>query len=176
MRFIVVTDDLGCFNRLPSEIETTITKQANREDGSQYQHSLFDRIDEADLNGFENKVATYIDRQARMFFWYRNRARRDYYVQGWKPRRIYADFIFTMRSDEPNTDDEYHQIFVMETKGVHLKQSEDTDYKRSIFNVCSEHAQKRDWAEYVSAMSDKTMRFEVVDQDEWERKLNAMFA
>lgn len=176
MRFIVVTDDLGGFNRLPSEIETTITKQANREDGSQYQHSLFDRIDVADLNGFENKVATYIDRQARMFFWYRNRARRDYYVQGWKPRRIYADFIFTMRSDEPNTDDEYHQIFVMETKGVHLKQSEDTDYKRSIFSICSEHAQKRDWAEYVSAMSNKTMRFEVVDQDEWEQKLNAMFA
>lgn len=176
MRFIVVADDLGGFNRFPEEIEMSMTKQANREDGTQYQHSLFDQIDEADLNGFENKVATYIDTQARMFFWYRNRARRDYYVQGWKPRRIYADFIFTLRSDEPNTDDEYSQIFVMETKGVHLKQSEDTDYKRSVFNICSEQAKKRDWAEYVSAMSNKTMRFEVVDQDEWEQKLNTMFA
>ena len=176
MRFIVVTDDLGGFNRFPNEIEMSMTKQANREDGSQYQHSLFDRIDEADLNGFENKVATYIDTQARMFFWYRNRARRDYYVQGWKPRRIYADFIFALRSDEPNVEDEYSQIFVMETKGVHLKLSEDTDYKRSVFNICSEHAQKRDWAEYVSAMSSKSMRFEVVDQDEWEQKLNTMFA
>ncbi len=111
-----------------------------------------------------------------MFFWYRNRARRDYYVQGWKPRRIYADFIFALRSDESNTEDEYSQIFVMETKGIHLKQSEDTDYKRSVFNICSEHAKKRDWTEYVSAMSNKTMRFEIVDQDEWEQKLNTMFA
>ena len=32
---------------------------------------------------------------------YRNRARKDYYVQGWKRGRNYADFIFTLRSDEP---------------------------------------------------------------------------
>ena len=34
------------------------------------------------------QVATYLDGQARLFFWYRNRSRRDYYVQGWKPGRI----------------------------------------------------------------------------------------
>ena len=82
MRFIVVTDDLQ-FNRLPVQIESPATeRQANREDGSQYQRSLFERTGEGDLNGLENKVATYLDRQARLFFWYRNRTRKDYYVQG----------------------------------------------------------------------------------------------
>ena len=176
MRFIVVTDDLGGFNRLPDNMETQITKQANREDGAQYQRSLFEKIDEDDLNGFENKVATYIDAQARMFFWYRNRSRKDYYVQGWKPQRIYADFIFALRSDEPDADDEYHQVFVMETKGFHLKQADDTNYKRSVFDLCSKQAQKRDWAQFAPAMRNKTMRFEIVDQDEWEHKLNTMFA
>ena len=176
MRFIVVTDDLA-FNRLPAQIESPVTeRQANREDGSQYQSNLFEVTGEGDLNGLENKVATYLDRQARLFFWYRNRARRDYYVQGWKPRRIYADFILTLKPDEPNVDDEYHQVFVMETKGVHLKEAEDTAYKRSVFDVCSEHARRTDWATFVPAMREKVLRFEVVDEDEWEQRLNAMFA
>ena len=176
MRFIVVTDDLE-FNRLPLQLESPNTeRQANREDGSQYQSGLFERMGESELNGLENKVATYLDRQARLFFWYRNRARKDYFVQGWKPRRIYADFIMTLRADEPNADDEFHQVFVVETKGVQLKDSADTNYKRSVFDLCSQHAKKTDWADFVPAMQGKVMRFEIVDEDEWEQRLNAMFA
>ena len=176
MRFIVVADDLG-FNRLPLQIESPATeRQANREDGSQYQRSLFDRMSEGELNRLENKVATYVDQQERLFFWYRNRSRRDYYVQGWKPRRIYADFILTLKPDEPNMDDEFHQVFVVETKGIHLQESADTTYKRSVFDICSQHAKKTDWATFVPAMRNKVLRFEVVDEGEWEQRLNAMFA
>ena len=175
MRFIVVTDDLR-FNRPPQRVELPATeRQANREDGSQYQLGLFERVSEGELNGLENKVATYLDAQARLFFWYRNRARKDYFVQGWKPQRIYADFILTLQSDEPNQDDEFHQVFVVETKGVHLKEAEDTAYKRSVFDICSEHARKADWAEFVPAMQGKVVRYEVVDENEWEQRLNAMF-
>ena len=176
MRFIVVTDDLQ-FNRLPQRIESPATeRQANREDGSQYQLGLFDRVSEGELNGLENKVATYLDRQARLFFWYRNRARKDYFVQGWKPQRIYADFIFTLKADEPHQDDAFHQVFVVETKGVHLKEAADTAYKRSVFDICSKHAKKADWADFVPAMKGKVVRYEVVDEEEWEQRLNGMFA
>ena len=176
MRFVVVTDDLQ-FNRLPRRIESPATeRQANREDGSQYQLSLLDRVSEGELNGLENKVATYLDRQARLFFWYRNRPRKDYYVQGWKPQRIYADFILTLQPDEPNQDDEFHQVFVVETKGMHLKEAADTAYKRSVFDICSEHAKKANWADFVPAMRRKVLRFEVVDEDEWEHRLNALLA
>ena len=173
MRFLVVADDLD-FNRIPAEIEAPRAKQANREDGAPYQHNLFDVTTEGDLNQFENKVATYLDQQARLFFWYRDRARKDYYVQGWKPRRVYADFIVTLRGDEPGADDDFHRVFVVETKGVHLKASEDTEYKRSVFDVCSEHARKADWAEFVPAMRTKVVRFEVVDEDEWQARLNGL--
>ncbi len=175
MRFIVVADDLE-FNRLPRRIETPKTRRANREDGAPFERNLFDLITEGELNGLENKVATYLDTQARLFFWYRNRSRKDYYVQGWKPRRIYADFILTLQPDEPGTDDEFHRVFVVETKGVHLGQFEDTEYKRSVFDVCSEHARTADWAEFVPAMRNKVMRFEVVDEEEWENRLNALLA
>ena len=180
MRFLVVMDDLA-LNRLPRTIDTTMGKQANREDGGQYLLNLFDRTNEDELNGLENKVATYLDRQERLFFWYRNRARKDYYVQGWKRGRIYADFIFTLRPEEADAaarerSDEYHQVFVVETKGIHMKQSADTDYKRSVFDICTEHASRKDWAELAPAMRGKVMRFEIVDEDEWEQRLNAMLA
>ena len=175
MRFIVVAEDLG-FNKLPTKIETPLARQANREDGTPYQASLLQQINETELNSLENKVATCLDKQARLFFWYRNRARQDYFVQGWKPQRIYADFVFTLKPDDANADDEFHQVFVMETKGIYLKRSEDTDYKRSVFDICTERAKKTDWAKFVPAMQRKAMRFEIVDENEWEQKLNAMFA
>ena len=180
MRFLVVMDDLA-LNRLPRTIDTTMGKQANREDGGQYLLNLFDRTNEDELNGLENKVATYLHRQERLFSWYRNRARKDYYVQGWKRGRIYADFIFTLRPEEADAaarerPDEYHQVFVVETKGIHMKQSADTDYKRSVFDICTEHASRKDWAELAPAMRGKVMRFEIVDEDEWEQRLNAMLA
>ena len=173
MRFLVVTEDLQS-NRLPAKIEVPKAKQANREDGTSYQRNLFDLTTEDDLNQFENKVATYLDQQARLFFWYRNRARKDYFVQGWKPRRIYADFVVALRDDEAGADDGFDQVFVVETKGVHLKEAEDTEYKRSVFDICSEHARKADWAEFAPAMRSKVMRFEVVDEDEWQARLNGM--
>jgi len=176
MRFIVVTNDLG-FNRLPRSTRQPFgSKQANRMDGSPYQRSLFERTAEDDLNELEHKVATYLDQQERLFFWYRNRPRKDYFVQGWKKGRIYADFIATLRSDESDLGDPFHQVFVIETKGLHLEQAADTAYKRSVFGLCSEHARKADWAEFVPAMSRIGMRFEIVDEAEWERRLNAMFA
>ena len=171
MRFLVVAEE---FTRLPEKIEVPKAKQANREDGSPYQGNLFDITTEDDLNQFENKVATYLDQQARLFFWYRNRSRKDYYVQGWKPRRIYADFIVTLRDDQPGGDDGFRRVFVVETKGFHLKESEDTEYKRSVFDICGEHARKTDWAEFVPAMRSKVVRFEVVDEDEWQARLNGM--
>ena len=55
MRFIVAAEDLG-FNRLPRQIKTAPSRQANREDGGQYLLNLFDRTDENEL---ENRVATF---------------------------------------------------------------------------------------------------------------------
>lgn len=181
MRFLVVADDLT-FNRPPSEVEIGSGKQANRTDGSQFVLNLYERTSEEDLNALEAKVATYLDQQARLFFWYRNRSRKDYYVQGWKPRRVYADFVFALKAEgregeaERSDDKGFGDVFVLETKGLHLKQSEDTDYKRSVFDTCSELAKQKEWAEFAPTMRDKVVRFEVVDEDEWQQRLNAMLA
>ena len=41
------------------------------------------------------EVASFLDGQGPLYFWYRNVPHRGYYVQGWQKSRIYADFIFT---------------------------------------------------------------------------------
>ncbi len=97
-------------------------------------------------------------------------------TQEWKRHRIFADFIFTLRPDEENSGDEFHKVFVTETKGLHLKRSGDSDYKRSVFDVCNAHATKKEWAEFVPAMRGKVMRFEVVDEEEWQKRLNELLA
>ncbi len=173
VRFLIVAEELE-FNRPPEEIDMPKVKRANREDGSQYQLSLFDVIPEDDLNKLENKVATYLDQQARLFFWYRNRPRKDYFVQGWRPHRIYADFIMTLKDEEFEQKDEFHEVFVVETKGLHLTKSEDSDYKRSVFDICNEHAQRADWSKFAPTMHGRGVRFEVVDEDKWEERLNGI--
>ena len=80
----------------------------------------------------------------------------------------------TLRDDQAGADDGFRRVFVVETKGVHLKESEDTEYKRSVFDICGEHARNTDWAEFVLAMRSKVVRFEVVDEDEWQARLNGM--
>lgn len=68
-----------------------------------------------------------LDKQERLFFWYRNHARHDCLVQGWKRGRFFADVTFTLLPDEASADDEFHKVFVTETKGLHLKRTTDTD-------------------------------------------------
>ena len=46
--------------------------------------------------------------------------------------------------DRTGEGDQFHQVFVMETKSVHLKEFADTAYKRSVFDICSQHAKKAD--------------------------------
>ena len=176
MRFIVAANDLG-FNRPPRQIKTPATPPPQPGDWAPvpYQLELFDRIAAGEeMNELEHRVATFLDQQERLFFWYRNRARTDYYVQGWKRGRIYADFIFTLKPDAPDAADAYHRVFVIETKGLHLQEAADTAYKRSVFDLCSRHATRRDWAEFVPAMRGKSMRFEVVDEAEWQRRLTEL--
>lgn len=175
MRFMVVTDDFG-FNRLPKKKEVRQgVRRATREDGSQLLMNLFEKIPQEEMNELETKVASYLDSQEKLFFWYRNLDRKDYFVQGWKRGRIFADFIFTLTEDSGKMDD-YHRAFVLETKGLHLKRNADTEYKRSVFDICNQNAEKADWNSLVPKMKNKVLRYEIVDEEEWQSRLNSLLA
>ncbi|MBI2518025.1 MAG: DEAD/DEAH box helicase family protein [Opitutae bacterium] len=180
MRFILVGDDLGLEHGLPNRLPKTITrapgeKKATRDGGDQFELDLFDFVPADGLNTLEQRVATYLDEQEDLLlFWYRNRSRRDYAVQGWKRGRIYADFIFASKADD--SPEEFDRVFVVETKGLHLKKFADTDYKRSVFGICNEHARKKGWSEFVPQMSGSIMSFDVVDEEEWQKRVSVMLS
>lgn len=137
------------------------------------QRSLFDWVAEEDLNDMEKSIAIYLDGQEKLLFWYRNVSRKDYYVQGWKKGKIYPDFVV------PEVDlekpDDCATVYVVESKGVHLK-NEDTQYKQSIFDICNELGEKRQWRDLRQEFFGSRIEFRVIFEDEWQRKVNEIFS
>jgi len=171
MRFLVIGEKFDF--TFPKSIKVKpAAKTLNRKDGRQLQMSLFEFVPEDEFNETEKAVAWYLEGQKRLFFWYRNRSRQDYAIQGWRKHKIYPDFIFTSTSSE--NEDDYERVYVVETKGLHLIGSSDTDYKRRMFSLCTREAKARSWTELGLAIKEKVLRFEVLAEDEWEAKLNEM--
>jgi type III restriction enzyme len=183
MRFMVVTDELTTekmeSHRLPAKLTIPENEpRANRDTtNAPFQLSLFDQMPAASLNSVERSVATFLDTQEQLFFWYRNRSRHDYFVQGWQPHKIYADFIFTTAQEEGD-EPEIDRVFVVEIKGQHLAGVKDaegkltnTGYKRDVFTLCTNLAKQTKWSEFVPFMTKRGMRFEVVDEDGWKKRL-----
>jgi type III restriction enzyme len=173
LRFLIIGNNFDW--ALPTSMAVRSTARTlTRKDGSPLQLNLFEFVPEEDFNDTEKAVAWYLENQRRLFFWYRNRSRRDYSIQGWREHRIYPDFIFTATDKESRTD--YERVYVVETKGLHLKDNAKTDYIRKVFNICTREARSRNWGELGPEMKDKVLRFEVLSEDEWEAKLNEILA
>jgi len=169
MHFLVIANKLGYKLTKPKKATAPyLTKRS----AAQLERSLFDPVPADDFNETERQVAWYLDDQNKLLFWYRNIPKQDYGVQGWRSHRVYADFIFT---DTANGNG-FNRVFVVETKGIHLKQSEDTNYKTKLFNLCNERAQETTLTELGLKLPSKQISFLVIAEDEWQNRFNALFS
>ncbi len=169
--FFLLSDKGGY--KLPSRIRVKkISKSLVRHDNAPIQRSLFDFLPEETFNEMEKSVAIYLDEQEKLLWWYRNLSRQDYYIQGWKKYKIYPDFIFTDADDKKQND--YSKIYVVETKGVHLK-NEDTDYKKDVFEFCNKLGEQRNWRELNLEFAKKKIEFQVIFGNEWKARINKIF-
>ncbi len=172
LRFLIIGKDLEF--AFPDKLKFgQEAKTLTQRDGNPLQLSLFEFVPEDDFNEPEKAVAWYLDSQKKLLFWYRNRARYDYSLQRWRPHRIYPDFIFTSGVKEAAAD--YSHIYVIETKGLHIKDSDKTNYIRKLFSICTEQAKKIKWGE-LGLKFDKKLKFEVLAEDEWQARLNEMIS
>jgi type III restriction enzyme len=167
MRFMVIGNDFNF--QFPEKIKIKSVERLNKSTGELLQKSLFDYVPKEEFNEQEKLVALYLEDQDRLFFWYRNRAKNDYSIQGWQKQRIYPDFIFT--TDGKNTVD---KVYIVETKGIHLK-NEDTAYKQSIFDLCNQIASKQSVGSLQLQLKNIPIEFKLIFGDEWQRKLNEIF-
>ncbi len=69
-------------------------------------------------------------------------------------------------------DEAYDTVFVLETKGVHLKANDDTRYKQNVFTLCNELGAKKAWTELFDEFPDHDFEFQVVFEDEWQNQIN----
>ena len=102
-------------------------------DGRLIQLALFEPVYSAQFDSsLELNFAKYLDEQKALRWWHRVAARqsRDYYLRGWKPDRIWPDFI-AMGGEI----DGKPQVLVFETKGAHLSGNPDTQYKERVLET-----------------------------------------
>jgi len=155
---------------LPSRIKVKKnSKPLIRKDYTSLQRSLFE-FDEDNYNETEKSVVIYLDEQERLLWWYRNLSRQGYFIQGWKKNRIYPDFIVSEKDEENG----YNKIYVIEIKGLHLK-NEDTNYKKDVFEFCNKLGVQKSWNELNIELCQKNIEFQLIFEDEWQGKINEMF-
>ncbi len=135
------------------------------------ERSLFNYVPSEDINELEEAVALYLDDQSQLLWWYRNEAKKDYRIQGWKPGRIYPDFLASHKSG-----DDYDKVYVLESKGDQLVGNEDSEYKKSVFDLCNEQAIEKSWQELDLGSADMDFHFEMLNQKSWKDQLNNLMA
>jgi type III restriction enzyme len=156
---------------LPRRIKVKSAKSLVRKDNLPIRKSLFDYVPDENVNDLEKSVAIYLDEQENLLWWYRNMSRQDYHIQGWKRHKIYPDFIATRIR---KTSEQYETVYVLETKGIYLK-NEDTEYKQNIFKLCNELGTQKIWKELSDEFSDHQFEFQIIFEDEWQNKINQLF-
>ena len=123
--------------RMVDSYEIALDKDSSgilaRNDGRAIQMSLFEPIYESHFdNDLERNFARYLDEQRALEWWHRVAARQQdgYYLRGWKKDGIWPDFV--AMASRPGTPS---HILVFETKGRHMRDNPDTEYKRRVLDT-----------------------------------------
>jgi len=137
------------------------------EHGRPIQQSLFEPVYESNFNGLEKDFALYLDKSNAISWWHKIAARQQYHLQGWRRQRVYPDFVACRQGDG--------KLLILETKGVHLKGNEDTDYKQKLLETLE--------ATYNKAVDRGEMRvceppavFRMMFEDHWKEEASALVA
>lgn len=148
---------------IPSQVEIRSKRQLVHDDNEPIQRSLFDFVAD-DLNEYEKSVALYLDHHAEVLWWYRNLVGPEHFsIQGYKRNRIYPDFVVQQgQAAKPVAS-----VVVVESKGKHLKGSEDTTYKRKVAEYFGKVGQKVPWQKLAKDFQDDEFRFQVLDEGDY---------
>ena len=86
-----------------------------------FQKHLFERAGQ--LNGEETEFAMRLDVLDNVLWWFRNREKEDFYLQGWRPGKFYPDFIIKTKSGT---------YILAGYKGGDRLSNDDTSYKEEL--------------------------------------------
>lgn len=152
-----------CRFEIPLSVELRALKPLLRDDYSQVQRSLFDYVPD-DLNEYERSVALYLDAHPQVLWWYRNLVGpENFSIQGFRRNPIYPDFVVQEGRDTKPVA----RVMVLESKGKHLKGSEDTNYKRAVADYFNQTGREVPWQELAEEFDGHRFRFQILDEGEY---------
>ncbi|HAF2252531.1 TPA: restriction endonuclease subunit R [Salmonella enterica] len=140
-----------------------------RKDGSELEKSLFEKVYQNGLNNLERDTAWYLDKQESVYWWHRIAVnQREYSLQGWQKQKVYPDLLVCV--EQPNSGS--YRFSILETKGEHLKGNDDTEYKRRLFELLTEHVKTAvDAGELTLEAASGGMSFRMLMEDSWSQEI-----
>ena len=135
------------------------------EHASPIQRSLFEPLFESGFNSLEKDFALYLEKSNAIYWWHRVAARQDYYLQGWRRQRVYPDFVARRREDG--------KLLILETKGIHLKGSEDTSYKKKLLATL-EDAYSAAFERGQIQFNEPPATFRMMFEDKWQEQVSEL--
>ncbi len=135
------------------------------EHASQIQRSLFEPLFESGFNGLEKDFALYLEKSNAIYWWHRVAARQDYYLQGWRRQRVYPDFVACRKDDG--------KLLILETKGIHLKGSDDTGYKKKLLAILEE-AYSTAFERGQMKISEPPTTFRMMFEERWKEQVSEL--
>lgn len=156
-------------HRLPDQIPLIIGDKDHtlERGGTPVQLNLFDKVFEKQFDSdLEKDFAFHLDKQLKKQkeeqpekqsrqWWHRNQ--REYYVLGWRRERIYPDFVAFGDIS----------LNIFETKGDHLRDNPDTEYKTKVFELLEQHFNRQDSPVRVEEHKQRKGKFAIVYESEF---------
>jgi type III restriction enzyme len=167
-----------CRFEIPRELTVRAGRPLMHDNGDLTTRSLFDFVPEEQQNEYERAVALCLDRDENVLWWYRNIVGEDSFdIQGYHRHRLHPDFVAHSKIDSRP----HHLVWVVESKGQHLKGSKDTDYKRDIARLFSEVGKQVSWQQLGDQFKDHQFCFHILDQTQqdgrdWKDELRTILS
>ena len=156
---------------LAETLELDVTEEDKvllRKNGEPLEKSLFKPVYQKQVNGLEKDMAWYLDADKAVHWWHRIAVHQDWHLQGWQRSRVYPDFLACLQ-DSGNGK---LRFSVLETKGLHLKGNDDTEYKARLFELLTGHSQTAlSVGELKLGLKQEQIRFELMLENDWRDKL-----
>ena len=123
---LAISDDKSIGYKIPTTETITSTSIPNT-----YSKNLYSDVEVATMNGLEKSVASILENQEKLLWWFRNRVGKDWYaIQGWHKHKIRPDFVAAKKED----DETVKVLYIIESKGEHLSGNPDTVYKKKVMD------------------------------------------
>jgi type III restriction enzyme len=148
------------------EVQRNINETAVTLDKSLFQPQYL-----SNYNGLENPIAVAINNKDVVQWWHRLAVKgTEYSIQGWKREKIYPDFLVKLEEDKNGLG----RLYFIESKGEHLKGSEDTGYKEKLFSTINATLMGdiQPKGELKLLECKEEISFQMVFENDWQNSLN----